>query len=237
MPYFYPIRLKQHSRNRYQILLPSKLFTGFPLSYNNLSLNILLKQGCIDPFTKQIKDSGRSRYLQTVLPKLCSGMGTRKLWLNPVSKQPILLLKYDLHQLLGELHVTESNLRVTANASRSLFRALLHAQKIHWWIKNCQNNGTCGTVLNGITPSASLTLCKSLLMDFKKSPKKSSVQSSAPSPQECDVPAHSAHSPRQDCARTRRGSVTDTLKTDTERTKPHPRVRFLTRSIKMSGFV
>lgn len=169
MPYFYPIRLKQHSRNRYQILLPSKLFTGFPLSYNNCILNILLKQGCItNPFTKQTKDRRRSRYLQTGLPKLCYGMGTWKLWLNAVSKQPILLLKHDLHQLLGELHVTQSNLRVTANASRNLFHALLHAQKIHWWIKNCQNNGTCGTVLNGITPSASLTLCMSSLMDWKK---------------------------------------------------------------------
>lgn len=136
MPYFNPIRLKQHSRNKYQILLSSKLFTGFPLSYNKLIHNILLKQGCIiNPFTEQTKDSGRSRYLQTALPKLCWGMGTWELWLDLVSKQPILLLKHDLHQLLGELHVTESNLRVAANASRILFSALLHAQKIHWWIK------------------------------------------------------------------------------------------------------
>lgn len=161
MPYFYPIRLKQHSRNRYQMLLPSKLFAGFPLSYNNFIFSILLQQGCItNLFTKQTKDSSRSGYLQTALPKLWYRMGTWELWLNPVSKQAMLLWKHNLHQLLGELHVTQSNLRVTVNASRSLFRALLHAQKIHWWIKNCQNNGTCGTVLNGITPSASLTFCK-----------------------------------------------------------------------------
>lgn len=182
MLYFYSIRLKQHSRNRYQILLPSKLFTGFPLSYNNLILNTLLKQGCItNPFNEQAKDSGRSRYLQTTLPKLCCGMGTWELWLNPVWNQPILLLKHNLHQLLGELHVTESNLRVTAKASRNLFRALRHAQKIHWWIKNCQNNGTCGTVLNGF--SVSLTPYKSLLMDFWKTLTEilSAVLSSQPS--------------------------------------------------------
>lgn len=54
-----------------------------------------------------------------------------------------------------ESQVTDSNLRVIVNASRNLLCALLHLQKIHWWIKHCQNNCTCGTVLNPIAPFTS----------------------------------------------------------------------------------
>lgn len=93
-------------------------------------------------------------------------------------------------------------------------------------LKNCQNNGTCGTALNGIIPSALLMLCKSPPMDLKKNPQRN--------PQ-CgpQLPAlrNAMLLPRQRTAQRRTvqaqgGAVSQIPSTDMERTKTHHHVHF-----------
>lgn len=120
------------------------------------------------------------------------------------------------------MQVTDSNLRVIVNASRNFLRALLHLQKIHWWIKNCQTNCTCGTILNHIAPFAPFTLQVSST-GCKKTQRNPQCGHHLPTLRNAMFlcTQRTAHCMTRGalCTHMRRSSTTDMHKTDMERTE------------------